>query len=194
MVRFDARFDRARLKIGTMSMAIAGPSISADVCEIENAQPATAGAGALASAFVMLCVVVCAMSVAGCAANPPEREVSSAQQEVSSARHEVKAAPVRAAPRPRRYIEQSYAKPIIRRPDAALLAPQPEPDCEFDRPDIRAVDPNEWARLKVEYERQCYQDAEKAARERLSQLQASSTCEIEPARLPKVAQRQSTPR
>ena len=34
--------------------------------------------------------------------------------------------------------------------------------------------------LKVEYERQCYQDAEKAARDRLVLLQASSTCEIEP--------------
>jgi hypothetical protein len=41
------------------------------------------------------------------------------------------------------------------------------------------VDPDEWARLKTEFERQCYQDAEKAARDRLNELQASSTCEIE---------------
>jgi hypothetical protein len=54
------------------------------------------------------------------------------------------------------------------------------------------VDPNEWARLKLEYERQCYQDAEKAARERLSQLQASSTCEIEPVRHRRVVHQQST--
>jgi hypothetical protein len=36
--------------------------------------------------------------------------------------------------------------------------------------------------LKVEYERQCYQDAEKAARDRLILLQASATCEVEPVR------------
>jgi len=41
------------------------------------------------------------------------------------------------------------------------------------------VDPDEWARLKTEFERQCYQDAEKAARDRLGKLQASSACEIE---------------
>jgi hypothetical protein len=41
------------------------------------------------------------------------------------------------------------------------------------------VDPNEWARLKLDYERQCYQEAEKAARDRLRLLQASSTCEID---------------
>jgi hypothetical protein len=35
------------------------------------------------------------------------------------------------------------------------------------------VDPNEWARLKIDYERQCYQDAEKIARDRLGLLQLS---------------------
>ena len=48
--------------------------------------------------------------------------------------------------------------------------------------DLKTVDPVEWARLKIEYERQCYQDAEKAARDRLALLQTSSTCEIEPVR------------
>jgi hypothetical protein len=63
-----------------------------------------------------------------------------------------------------------------------LLSPQPAPDCEFNRSDLKTVDPDEWARLKVEYERQCYLDAEKAVRERLALLQTSSTCEIEPVR------------
>lgn len=70
----------------------------------------------------------------------------------------------------------------IRKPDPALLSLQPAPDCEFKRTDVKAVDPEAWARLKAEYERQCYLDAEKAARERLGRLQAASTCEIEPAR------------
>jgi hypothetical protein len=43
------------------------------------------------------------------------------------------------------------------------------------------VDPQEWARLKLEYERACYLNAEKAARERLGQLQESAGCEVEPA-------------
>ena len=61
-----------------------------------------------------------------------------------------------------------------------MLSPQPAPDCEFKRSDLKTVDPDEWARLKVEYERQCYLDAEKAARDRLVLLQASATCEVEP--------------
>jgi hypothetical protein len=85
--------------------------------------------------------------------------------------------------RSRRYSEPyRHAEPKIRRPDPALLSAQPAPDCEFKRSDLKTVDPDEWARLKVEYERQCYLDAEKAARERLTLLQTSSTCEIEPVR------------
>jgi hypothetical protein len=170
-----------------MSMAIAGPSMSAEVCETGTRELRTATARSFAPAFMTVGVVFCALSAAGCARNPPEPEPS-------PLRHEVKAAPVRAAVSSRRHSEQSYAKPIIRRPDAALLAPHPAPDCELNKSDVGAVDPNEWARLKLEYERQCYQDAEKAARERLSQLQASGACEIEPARHPRVVHRQSTQR
>ena len=94
--------------------------------------------------------------------------------------HEVKAAaPARAVVRVRRHSEPlRYAELKIRRPDPALLSPQPEPDCEFRRSDLKTVDPDEWARLKVEYERLCYQVAERTARERLSLLQTS----IEPSR------------
>jgi hypothetical protein len=67
----------------------------------------------------------------------------------------------------------------VRRPDPALLEPQLAPDCEFKRADLKVVDPDEWARLKTEYERQCYRDAERLARERLSQLQASASCKVE---------------
>lgn len=50
---------------------------------------------------------------------------------------------------------------------------------------MEAADPIELARLKIEFERQCYKNAEKAARDRLSLLQASSTCEIERTQHPK---------
>jgi hypothetical protein len=158
-------------------MAIPGGALRfQDSCEEAGERPHASGLKSLAPKLLTVCVIFCAMSFAGCARNP-------AQREVSPALHEDKAPPVRAPVRPRRYAEPyRHAEPKIRRPDLALLSPQPAPDCEFKRSDLRTVDPDGWARLKVEYERQCYQNAEKAARERLALLQASSTCEIEPVR------------
>jgi hypothetical protein len=63
------------------------------------------------------------------------------------------------------------------RPDRALLAPQPAPDCAFRRSDLKTLDPDLWARLKIEYERECYQTAERVARKRLRLLQAANRCE-----------------
>ena len=147
-----------------------------DSCEEAGEHQHFAGAKSFAPKLLTVCVIFCAMSFAGCARNP-------AQREISPALREGKASPIRAPVRTRRYSEPyRYAEPKIRRPDLALLSPQPAPDCEFKRSDLKTVDPDEWARLKVEYERQCYQDAEKAARERLALLQTASTCEIEPVR------------
>ena len=70
-------------------------------------------------------------------------------------------------------------EPPICRPDSALLVPQSTPDCVFGRPDLKTLDPEQWARLKVEYERQCYQRAERFVRERLRQLQLAARCESE---------------
>ena len=141
--------------------------------------------------FLALCAISCAMALAGCARNPSQRGLDPGL-------HEVKAAPVRAAGRiirsPERYRSTGPQLPRLRQPDLALLAPQPAPDCEYKRSDLKTVDPDEWARLKVEFERECYQSAEKAARERLSLLQASSTCEIEPARQQRPSRRRSRSR
>jgi hypothetical protein len=68
------------------------------------------------------------------------------------------------------------------RPDRALLAPQPAPDCGFGSFNLKTLDPDQWPRLKLEYERKCYQNAEKIVRERLRRLQAATTCEAEPTR------------
>jgi hypothetical protein len=65
----------------------------------------------------------------------------------------------------------------ICRPDPALLVPQSAPDCVFRRPELKTLDPEQWARLKIEYERQCYQSAEKLVRDRLRRLQAANRCE-----------------
>jgi len=70
----------------------------------------------------------------------------------------------------------------ICRPDRALLAPQPAPDCGFGRADLKTLDPEQWARLKLEYELKCYKEAEKTARQRLRLLQAATRCEALVAR------------
>jgi hypothetical protein len=54
-------------------------------------------------------------------------------------------------------------------PDQALLIPQPEPDCEF-RPSPTDPDGNN---VKLDYERQCYRQAEIIVRTRLRLLQTS---------------------
>ncbi len=171
---FGEHFNQGSLQTGIMSMAIAGPTTGPDVCEPETAQPRAESARSCVTA----CAILCALLVTGCAQQPAQREAKSVERSV-------KAAPVRAAVRTDRQPETSFAGLLIRRPEPALLAKHPAPDCEFDGSNVRAVDPNEWARLKIDYERQCYKDAEKAARERLTALQAS----IEPIRQPRTARR-----
>jgi len=63
------------------------------------------------------------------------------------------------------------------------LVSLPEPDCEFRAVRQGTVDTDEFARLKLAYERQCYQRAERAARRQLQQLRASRACEAKPSPL-----------
>jgi hypothetical protein len=112
-------------------------------------------------------IIVCAMTIAGCAGDPN-------QQAFNPIQHEAKAAVVRKAA-PTYAYSGPRPHPELRdqRPDAALLAPQAVPDCQFKAAEGETVDADGLARLKLEYERKCYQDAEKAVRERLTLLQAS---------------------
>ena len=115
---------------------------------------------ALASRLSVLCTLCCAMAVFGCA---PGSNLES------------RPAPVSAS-------AASPTEPPTCRPDRALLVPQPAPDCGFGRPDLKTLDPDQWARLKLEYELKCYKDAEKIARQRLRLLQAATRCDVSPAR------------
>jgi len=153
-------------------MAIAHPAHDADGCrELAASQAWLKRLLSLSPKLLTVSVVVLAAGLGGCARNAAHPDPNPVQRKV-------KATPVR-SPSRAQAATSKYAEWRVRRPDPALLAAQPAPNCEFNRADVRAVDPDEWARLKTEYERQCYQEAEKAARDRLSQLQASSTCEIE---------------
>jgi hypothetical protein len=169
--------------IGIIDMAIVGAALCPrDFLERARGQPHLR-LKSLAPALLTICVVLYSLSLTGCARHPPPREAGPAVQER-------KPPPARAAVRTGRAPEPyRHVEPVVRRPDPALLSPQREPDCTFQRSDFKTVDPAEWARLQIEYERKCYQEAEKAARGRLTLLQASSKCEIEPAGQPRPVRR-----
>jgi hypothetical protein len=147
-----------RGRAGTSRQWIAGRiSVALDVV--------VACARTLASKLLMLCAISCAIAVSGCAKNTTQRKVMADPAQITAPA--APAAPVR-----------RHSEVRIRRPNRSLLVPQSAPDCEFRRPDLKTVDPDEWARLKLDYQRQCYQEAEQTVRNRLRLLQASSKCEI----------------
>ena len=57
-----------------------------------------------------------------------------------------------------------------------LVEPKSAPNCELAGPEPDTVDPDLWARLKLDYERLCYKQAEMLARKRLRQLLALGRC------------------
>lgn len=151
-----------------------------DGCELAKPQLRLSSLLPLAPELPVISVIVLALGLAGCARDPARGDLSAVHSDFKRAHREVRATPVRLPRRRRVYAEtQSPAELRVHRPDPALLAAQPAPHCEFTNTDLKAVDPDQWERLKTEFERKCYQDAEKAVRDRLGQLQASSTCEIE---------------
>ncbi len=58
----------------------------------------------------------------------------------------------------------------------ALLASRSAPNCELAGPEPDTIDADLWARLKLDYERHCYKQAEMLARKRLRQLLVSGQC------------------
>jgi hypothetical protein len=90
--------------------------------------------------------------------------------------------PMQTAPAQAERAQPGHAEPGFCHPDRALLTPQPVPDCAFRRAHLKTMDPDLWARLKIEYERECYQNAEKVVRHRLRLLQAANLCEAQTAR------------
>lgn len=165
-------------------MAIARSAHGAeDGCELAKPQLRLSSLLTLAPKLpalpVIVSVIVLALGLAGCARDPARGDLD-AHRDFKPVHRVARATPVRLPPRPRVHAETPPPAELrVHRPDPALLAAQPAPHCEFTNTDLKAVDPDQWGRLKTEFERQCYQDAEKAVRDRLGQLQASSTCETE---------------
>src|SRR5215813_7651244 len=166
-----------------VNMAIARAAHSADDgCELAKPQLRLSSPMSWAPRLPFVSVVALALGLGGCARDPARGDLSAVHREFKPAHRETRASPVRLPSRRRVYVEKQQPVELrVHRPDAALLTAQPAPHCEFTNNDLKAVDPDQWERLKTEFERQCYQDAEKAVRDRLGQLQASGTCEVERA-------------
>ncbi len=67
---------------------------------------------------------------------------------------------------------EAVSKAAIPLPDPAMLRRQPEPDCAF-RGAVSYPITAEETRQKLDYEQQCYRQAETIVRARLEQLQGS---------------------
>jgi hypothetical protein len=76
---------------------------------------------------------------------------------------------------------QQQANAALAEEPPAYCQPRPAPDCRFRNANLRTMDPAEFARLKLAYERRCVRHAEKVERERVRELQAAGACGSRPA-------------
>jgi len=150
-------------------MAVAAQTFQSD--DSRNVEPHAAGHRGTAAGLLKLLAAGCVVALAGCAQNPAPRAAANSAQLKSSS--QLKTASASVTPAPRGRAEHRDAQARIRKLDPALLAPQPAPNCEYQRSDLKTVDPDAWARLKAEYELHCYRETEEATRTRLGLLQSS---------------------
>lgn len=73
------------------------------------------------------------------------------------------------------------ANAALPQPQPSYCQPRPAPDCAFRESTRRTLDPAEFARLKLAYERRCIRRAEKTERARMRELRASGACAGRPA-------------
>ena len=73
------------------------------------------------------------------------------------------------------------AQAAAAQPAPAYCEARPAPDCQLKESTLKTVDPAEFARLKVAYERRCIRHAEKVERERMRELHAAGACQGRPA-------------
>jgi hypothetical protein len=73
-------------------------------------------------------------------------------------------------------VDRPLAHPRSENHARDLVVPKSAPNCELAGPEPDTVDADLWARLKPDYERLCYKQAEMLARKRLRQLLAWGRC------------------
>jgi hypothetical protein len=135
----------------------------------ESTRPRTVARTLLALSAASLVLTVAACSSNSAQNKSASTQVSAQGKFVQDRSIQDKSATYRGAtaiPRPHRF-------------NRTPIAHQPAPDCEFKGPEPETVDADQWARLKLDYERHCYEQAEMRARKRLEQLLASGKCRVE---------------
>jgi hypothetical protein len=125
----------------------------------------------LARTALMLAIMPGWLALAGCSASLVRPEIYAVSTAAPAHRSEVYEASAAAT------VHRTETRPRRLR---AMLAPQAAPDCEFKGSEADVVDADLFARLKLDYERHCYQHAEAMVRSRLRQLQLSGLCEPPP--------------
>ena len=111
--------------------------------------------------LVFVALMMGAIALGGCATVP----VTQAQAKSKVQKRSTAYAKVR-GPAARRVV----VREPIPLPDRALLKRQPEPDCAFRGP-LSSPMTDEEIRQKLDYEQQCYRQAESNVRGRLNSLQ-----------------------
>jgi tetratricopeptide (TPR) repeat protein len=115
---------------------------------------------------LVLSALAIALTIAGCSSYAtPDK---SASTEAEPIKHTSRAYKTAVA-----YPPQSRTHGYHRTLEATLLAP----NCELTGPEPDTIDADLWARLKLDYERHCYKQAETSVRTRLRRLLASGRCD-----------------
>src|SRR5262249_20429738 len=113
---------------------------------------------AIARMRLALSVISIALTITGCSSYAtPDKSASTEDKSIRNA----------SVAHPRSGAHESHR---------ILLASRSAPNCEFAGPEPDTIDADLWARLKLDYERHCYKQAEMLARKRLRQLLASDQC------------------
>jgi hypothetical protein len=117
------------------------------------------------------------LTIAACSSNSTQNKaastrVSAQEKFVQERPIEEKSATYRSATAIPRPVRQSHPS------NRTIVAHLPAPDCEFKGQEPETVDAEQWARLKLDYERHCYEQAEMTARNRLELLLASGKCRV----------------
>jgi hypothetical protein len=144
---------------------------------------------ALAAASLVLTIAACSSNTAQerSASNQASNQAWTQARLIRERSYQQSSATYRTAavhPRPERQTRRAertlVAHESIHEPDREsvheAVHEQPPPDCEFKGSEPDTVDADQWARLKLDYARHCYEQAEEADRKRLQELLASGKC------------------
>jgi hypothetical protein len=116
----------------------------------------------------LVSIVACLMGLGGCAPRP----IVDGSTISGTAHRTIHARTVLKPTTAERTARDRTSKSTIPLPDPSLLEPQPMPDCTF-RGTLSSPVTVEEMRMKLDYEQQCYRQAESITRDRLQQLQNS---------------------